>query len=242
MEETLRELASEHAVLHESLERAEAIERELGRYHRELEAERDQLRAEVERLKERVFSLGDDLSWAQAAPLLLTARAEAAESFLHDLATILNPHESYDSTKITGWARDTVERAAEADQAERTAAGLRRALEELVSQIQKVEESPYYQNVWFVAHLHTGAYIGPQYGNELEAAHAALSASPADHDRKLKAEALREAANKYEADHIESTNEPPREDYGGGYYDGQYAAVNWLMGEVARLEAANATK
>ena len=45
MQETLKELAVELAVIHESLERAEAVER------REFAEERDQLRAEVERLR-----------------------------------------------------------------------------------------------------------------------------------------------------------------------------------------------
>lgn len=48
MEETLKELAGDLAVIHESLERAEAVERQLSVYWREFEAERDQLRAQVE--------------------------------------------------------------------------------------------------------------------------------------------------------------------------------------------------
>lgn len=42
---------AELAVLHESLELAEVIERQLPKYLREIEDERDQLRAEVERLR-----------------------------------------------------------------------------------------------------------------------------------------------------------------------------------------------
>lgn len=48
MEQTLKELAGDLQVIHESLERAEAVERQLGVYWREFEDERDQLRAEVE--------------------------------------------------------------------------------------------------------------------------------------------------------------------------------------------------
>jgi len=47
MHETLKELAGELAVIHEALERAEVIERQLPAYLRELEAERDELRAEL---------------------------------------------------------------------------------------------------------------------------------------------------------------------------------------------------
>jgi len=64
---------------------------------------------------------------------------------------------------------------------------------------------------------------------------AALARTAPQSLEKLKAGALREAANKYEAAHIEHGNYPPGEDYDGGFHDGQYAAVNWLMGEVARL-------
>jgi len=59
MHETLKELAAELAVIHESLERAEVIERQLPTYLREIEAdleavtaERDQLRADVARWRE----------------------------------------------------------------------------------------------------------------------------------------------------------------------------------------------
>ncbi len=67
-----------------------------------------------------------------------TARAEAAErerdearQLLRDIAAILNPHETYDATKILGWARDTVEQAREADEAQAHAADLRGALEKI---------------------------------------------------------------------------------------------------------------
>lgn len=48
MDETLKELAAELAVIHESLERAEIIERQLGKYWREFAEERDQFRIALE--------------------------------------------------------------------------------------------------------------------------------------------------------------------------------------------------
>ena len=65
-----------------------------------------------------------------------TARAEAAErerdeasQLLRELAEILNPHDHYDQAKLLGWARDTVERAREADVAQAHAQDLSRAME-----------------------------------------------------------------------------------------------------------------
>jgi hypothetical protein len=51
-----------------------------------------------------------------------------ARQLLHDLAAIFNPHDHYDPTKLPGWARDTVDRAREADEAQAHAADLRGAL------------------------------------------------------------------------------------------------------------------
>lgn len=53
MDETLKELAVDLAVIHEALERAEVIERQLGVYWREFEAERDQLKARLEAARRR---------------------------------------------------------------------------------------------------------------------------------------------------------------------------------------------
>jgi len=77
MHETLKELAGELAVIHEALERAEVIERQLPAYLRELEAERDQLRAEVERLKEAGRIAVE--TW-QFASKQLAARCDEAEA------------------------------------------------------------------------------------------------------------------------------------------------------------------
>ena len=63
MQETLKELAGDLQVIHESLERAEAVERQLGVYWREFEAERDQLRATVAGLR-RALEAGKADRWA----------------------------------------------------------------------------------------------------------------------------------------------------------------------------------
>ena len=76
-------------------------------YVRELEEERDEARQAAVDLAKKV-----GIEKVLAAE---TARADEASQLLRELAEILNPHESYDASKITGWARDTVERAREAD-------------------------------------------------------------------------------------------------------------------------------
>ena len=109
-------------------------------YVRELEGERDQIRAEVDRLREigprcevgphELMSCGRGHEVALyrlkdgCLACKLTARAESAErerdeasQLLRDLAEILNPHDPYDAAKLLGWARDTVERSREADEA-----------------------------------------------------------------------------------------------------------------------------
>lgn len=50
MEETLKELSGDLQMIHQSLERAEVVERQIGKYWREFAEERDQLRAEVVKL------------------------------------------------------------------------------------------------------------------------------------------------------------------------------------------------
>ena len=187
-------------------------------------AERDQLRAENERLKSgdlgEAYNCGEQkivdlLGAANMREKQLRAQLETASGNARHYADRCTALEA----DLAHWKKQHDIELLTADGLADTVAGLRRALEEIANDGVERSRDP-----------------------RTLIAHAALSASPADHDRRIKAEALREAANKYGADHIESTNEPPREDYGGGYYDGQYAAVNWLMGEVARLEAANATK
>lgn len=69
---------------------------------------------------------------------------------------------------------------------------------------------------------------------ELEAVRAA---TPAQSLAKCKAEALEAAANKFEAEEIESSDGPAPDNYSGGYHDGQYACVEWLIGEASRLQA-----
>ena len=48
----------------------------------------------------------------------LQRERDEAQQLLRDLAEILNPHDPYDQAKLLGWARDTVERAREADEAQ----------------------------------------------------------------------------------------------------------------------------
>jgi Asp-tRNA(Asn)/Glu-tRNA(Gln) amidotransferase C subunit len=86
MRETLKELAGDLQMIHQFLEQSEAVERQLGQYWREHEAERDQLRAEVERLRgqSKAALLNAKQSqdgWSEALKLRdsATARAEVAE-------------------------------------------------------------------------------------------------------------------------------------------------------------------
>ena len=121
-----------------------------------LAAERDQLRADNKRLDKLSEEATEKLHEATIRLLDATVRAEAAESdaakcreeykslyaqvsdvmrergeaqqLLRELAEILNPHDPYDPSKLPGWARDTVERAREAEVALAHAADLRREL------------------------------------------------------------------------------------------------------------------
>ena len=122
-----------------------------------LAAERDQLRADNKRLDKLSEEATEKLHEATIRLLDATVRAEAAESdaakcreeykslyaqvsdvmrergeaqqLLRELAEILNPHDHYDQAKLLGWARDTVERAREADVAQAHAQDLSRAME-----------------------------------------------------------------------------------------------------------------
>jgi len=136
---------------------------------------------------------------------------EAAEALLRDLATILNPHESYDATKIAGWARDTVERAGEADRAEHTAAGLRRALEEINDAICVTRPSDIANGVLKAFQL----------------INAALAASPDEHERRLKAEALEEVSKELRTaiDHVMC----------GCYNESDIGGLQLALAKVAQL-------
>lgn len=68
----------------------------------------------------------------------------------------------------------------------------------------------------------------------------ALARTPAQSLARVQAAALEAAANKFEAEEIESSDGPAPDNYAGGYHDGQYACVEWLMGEASRLEAEGA--
>ena len=142
-----------------------------------LAAERDQLRAENERLRGEVDGVRKVLRSRHCPPLsgetvaeavntafcnaeshmgglhkqrdAATARAEAAErerdeasQLLRELAEILNPHDPYDRSKVLGWARDTTERAREADVALARVVDLMAALEDLLPPKREVLTEP----------------------------------------------------------------------------------------------------
>lgn len=52
----------------------------------------------------------------------------------------------------------------------------REALRALVNKIRGAENSPSYQSVWIIAHLHGHRYIGPNWKDELEAVEKLLGA------------------------------------------------------------------
>lgn len=123
--ETLKEISGELAVIREALERAEISERMLTGIHRELEAERDQLRAEVARLRAQER---DDIS--KCVRVGHKCRIENAEQ-THSVEWMLGRLED----KCADWASSysvLYSRAnaatARAESAEGRAAGLYRAL------------------------------------------------------------------------------------------------------------------
>ena len=65
----------------------------------------------------------------------LQRERDEASQLLRAVAAILNPHDPYDPSKLLGWARDTVERAREADEALAHAADLRGELEAALEQL-----------------------------------------------------------------------------------------------------------
>lgn len=121
MHETLKELSAELAVLHESLERAEAVERQIGVYWREFEAERDQLRAQLETASGNARHYADrctaleveveQLKTSTACRAVLSAAASAQQM-----------------------AKERDAATARAEAVESTTVGLRRALEEAEKQ------------------------------------------------------------------------------------------------------------
>ena len=80
-------------------------------YVRGLEGERDEARQQTRSALANA-KLSQD-GWSEALKL----RDESSQ-LLRELAEILNPHDHYDHSKVLGWARDTVERAREADRLE----------------------------------------------------------------------------------------------------------------------------
>ena len=184
-------------------------------------AERDQLRAEVERLRGDSSVLADLLgswfdkfavpyreAWADRTRLAqqmladeifaATARAEAAEAqsrIDRKLTEILESRALTDALEIQALLT--------------TVAGLRRALGGFKAAWQAWPPST------------DGLAHAVHFGNAMEAADGALDASPDDHARRIKAEALRELAEKMramdmdigaeiadaEADRLEDTND-----------------------------------
>lgn len=208
MDEILRELAGDLQMIHQSLERAEAVERQLGRHLREFE----------EQLKSA------------------TARAEAAEALLRGLAAIINPHEPYDATKIAGWARDTVERAREADGAEAHVADLRAALEEVGSRTTGLATV-----AWNAGQNPKGPWAEREREERVALAkyiNAALARTPAQSLAKCKAEALNSIADKIDADRSYTDD---TEDGSARACDVKDAIVGGIRDEADRLEkeAAN---
>lgn len=91
--ETLKEISGELAVIREALESAEISERMLTGIHRELEQERNDLRAEVERLRGSEAKAWEEFRALSvrggAAVDAATARAESAESIVAGLRRAL---------------------------------------------------------------------------------------------------------------------------------------------------------
>ena len=129
---------------------------------------------------------------------------------------------------------------ARAEAAESTTVGLRRALEDAVDEVQTIaygkegdvknDFTSGESHGWSMAYMHLCGIVGP-----------ALAASPAEHARRLKSEALRATASELESlrDHIQTEIGPDdaRDDI---------RRVCWnrakdLRETADRLEAANAT-
>jgi uncharacterized protein (DUF3084 family) len=67
-------------------------------------------------------------------------------------------------------------------------------------------------------------------------AQSALAATPAQSLAAHDAALLREVANAFEAQEINTETREPSESYDTGYRDGQYCAVNWLIAKVASIK------
>lgn len=170
-------------------------------YFRELRQERDQLRAEVERLQRALDVRGEIVTSQNLERERIVVEAQAN----CDAAT------------------------ARAEAAESTVAGLRRALEEgkadrWAATVGNTETNAFAPSPWVLM------------------AETALAASPADHERAFKAEALRSTAAELESlrDHIQEYIGPDdaRDDI---------RRICWnrakdLRDKAGQLEAANATR
>lgn len=181
MHETLKELSAELAVLHESLERAEVIERQLPTYLREIEAERDeaiternQLRAQLETASGNARLYADKCTALEGEVERVRADRDVAQR-------------NWDLTqkRATKWAQESTAATARAEAAESTVDGLRRALEDERSPLRLCNPSCQEGTVTrcMCRHCVDGR------------SKAALAASPDEHERRIKAEALRGLKN-----------------------------------------------
>lgn len=139
--------------------------------------------------------------WRPDGPMMSSVKEQKLQNeCILDLATDLRKAraevERLRSDTGLGWNHRHAEllaATARAEAAEFTVAGLRRALEGLVVRLEEVHNSPEYKSVWCCYMIHGGDYSnGPKYDKVLATAQTALAASPDDHARWIKAEALRE--------------------------------------------------
>ena len=130
MRETLRELAGELSVIHEALERAEVIERQLPAYLREIEAERDQLRAEL--IKVLRFVGGQATEDVSTAFLLnVSEEVSAVLAGMTQVTGELRAEVERLRTRGDDFRTEMVAAALERDEVKSHAADLRGALEGL---------------------------------------------------------------------------------------------------------------
>ena len=82
------------------------------------ERERDEARKEAARWRETADNYAGHCDAACKQLEATETQRDEASQLLHAVSAILNPHDPYDPSKLLGWARDTVERAREADVAQ----------------------------------------------------------------------------------------------------------------------------
>jgi len=142
MHETLKELAGELAVIHEALERAEVIERQLPAYLRELEAERDELRAELIKVLSFVGGQATEdvstsflLNVSEEVSALLAGMAGATAELRAEVERLRVRGDDF-RTEMVATALDHAAATARAEAAEAQAADLRGALSCLCDEVE----------------------------------------------------------------------------------------------------------